>query len=64
MRDLLSVEDHTTLLRIARPMLHFFVSFAAEGLATDSGGSELAVMLLDEAINPEYPIFVNPFIQS
>ncbi|KAJ7811541.1 hypothetical protein B0H14DRAFT_3479650 [Mycena olivaceomarginata] len=62
LHDLLSVEDHTTLLCIARPTLRFFISFAAKGLATDSGGSELAVTLLDEAINPEYPIFF--FIQE
>jgi hypothetical protein len=61
LRDLLPIEDHTTLLRIARPTLRFFISFAAKGLAMDSGGSELAVTLLDEAIDPEYPIFVSPF---
>ncbi|KAJ7304647.1 hypothetical protein DFH08DRAFT_976638 [Mycena albidolilacea] len=55
--DPLSVDDHTTLLRIARPTLRFFTSFVAKGLAMNSGGSELAVTLLDEAINPEYPIF-------
>jgi hypothetical protein len=55
------MEDHTTLLRIARSTLRFFISFAAKGLAMDSGGSELAVTLLDEAIDPEYPIFVSPF---
>jgi hypothetical protein len=60
----LSVKDHTTLLRIARPTLQFFISFAAKGLAMDSGGLELAVTLLDEAIDPEYPIFISLFIQS
>ncbi|KAJ7349711.1 hypothetical protein DFH08DRAFT_958684 [Mycena albidolilacea] len=57
LRNLLSINDHTTLLRIACPTLHFFTSFMAKGLALDSGGLELAVTLLDEAINPEYPIF-------
>ncbi|KAJ7300604.1 hypothetical protein DFH08DRAFT_828294 [Mycena albidolilacea] len=57
LRNPLSVDDHTTLLRIAHPALRFFTSFVAKGLATNPGGSELTVTLLDEAINPEYPIF-------
>jgi hypothetical protein len=60
LRDLLSIDDHTTFLRIARPSLRVFASFLTGGRIRESGGPELAIQLLNEAIDPDYPIFVSP----
>ncbi|KAJ7681551.1 hypothetical protein B0H14DRAFT_2655199 [Mycena olivaceomarginata] len=55
--DLLSIDDHTTLLRIAHPSLRAFASFLTGGHIREFGEPELTVQLLNEAIDPQYPIF-------
>ncbi|KAJ7302033.1 hypothetical protein DFH08DRAFT_978260 [Mycena albidolilacea] len=57
LHDCLSIDDHTTLLRIARPSLRVFTSFLTGGCIRESGGPELAVQLLNEAIDPQCNVF-------
>jgi hypothetical protein len=59
LRDPLSVADHTTLLRIARPNLRVLVHFMARNRIREANGLRMAVSLLDEALAPAYPIFVS-----
>ncbi|KAJ7662519.1 hypothetical protein B0H14DRAFT_2658860 [Mycena olivaceomarginata] len=60
LRDPLSVTDHTTLLRIARPNLRVLVHFMARNHIRETNGPRMAVSLLDEALAPAYP-FLQPY---
>ncbi|KAJ7305686.1 hypothetical protein DFH08DRAFT_976234, partial [Mycena albidolilacea] len=57
LRDPLSLADHTTLLRIARPNLRVLVHFMARNRINEVNGPQMAVSLLNEALAPAYPIF-------
>ncbi|KAJ7717921.1 hypothetical protein B0H14DRAFT_2643463 [Mycena olivaceomarginata] len=59
LRDPFSVADHTTLLRIARPNLRVLVHFMARNHIREVDGPRMAVSLLNEALEPAYPIFAN-----
>ncbi|KAJ7318516.1 hypothetical protein DFH08DRAFT_971263 [Mycena albidolilacea] len=56
LRDPLSVVDHSTLLRIARPNLRVLVHFMARNRIHEANGPRMAVSLLDKALAPAYPI--------
>jgi hypothetical protein len=57
--DPFSVTDHSTLLRIARPNLRVLVHFMARNRIREANGPRMAVSLLNEALEPAYPIFVS-----
>ncbi|KAJ7689512.1 hypothetical protein B0H14DRAFT_2652790 [Mycena olivaceomarginata] len=57
--DPFSVTDHTTLLRIARPNQRVLVHFMARNRICEVNGPRMAVLLLNEALAPAYPIFAN-----
>ncbi|KAJ7819710.1 hypothetical protein B0H14DRAFT_2600459 [Mycena olivaceomarginata] len=53
----LSIEDHSTLLCIARPSLRIFIPFLARGCVRETGERNLAINYLNEALDPQYPVF-------
>jgi hypothetical protein len=57
--DPFSVADHSTLLRIARPNLRVLVHFMARNHIREANGPRMAVLLLNKALEPAYPIFVS-----